>query len=187
MQFMDGTSVWLLAGFIFLLRIVDVSLGTMRTIAVVGGRVRISVLLGFLEVLVWVIAISQVILQIREHPLLMVAYAAGFASGNAVGIYLEKTLALGQCVLRVITKHGGAVADVVRSHGRVLATFRSELEDEVTLLLFVVLPRRELAAMLQKARKVDPQLFWIVERFSETSHLAPLPHATGWRAVFKRK
>lgn len=147
----------------------------------------VSVLLGFFEVLVWVIAVSQVILRIGEHPLLVVSYAAGFASGNAVGIALEKTLALGQCVVRIITNQGEAVADVVRSRGQVLGTFRSEIQGDAKLLLFVLLPRRELSALLRRSREIDSQLFWIVERFSETSHLAPLPHATGWRGVFKKK
>ena len=187
MGFMDGLSVWTLACLIFCFRVLDVSLGTIRTITVVVGRIPLSVLLGFFEVLVWATAISQLILQIKDHPLLLTAYAGGFACGNAVGILLEKKLALGNCVVRMISRDGGSVEEAMRRFGRVLATFRSDSREDPEMLVFAALPRRHLPAALRKAREVDPQLFWVVERFSETSHLAPLPHATGWRAVFKKK
>ncbi len=85
----------------------DVSLGTLRTISVVHGRTRVSVVLGFFEVLVWVTAVSQVITRLDESPWLAVAYAGGFAAGNAVGIALEKRLKLGSVVVRIITAHQG--------------------------------------------------------------------------------
>ena len=100
---MDKLSVWTLAVLIFCLRITDVSLGTIRTIAVVNGRMRLSVLLGFFEVLVWITGISQLIFRLQEHPLLVVAYAGGFAAGNAVGIAVERKVALGHCVIRMIS------------------------------------------------------------------------------------
>src|SRR3989304_8159894 len=65
MGFLETLPIWFLAGLIFSLRIFDVSLSTMRTISVVTGRIRFSVFLGFVEILVWVTAISQVILGQR--------------------------------------------------------------------------------------------------------------------------
>jgi uncharacterized protein YebE (UPF0316 family) len=183
----SGTSVWALAGLIFLLRIADVSLGTMRTISVVNGRLRLSVLLGFFEILLWVTAISQVILRIREHPALIVAYAGGFATGNAIGITLEKKLALGRSVIRVISVKGVEIAHALVEYGQVLGVFRSELKGTPTSLVFATLARKNLLQAIAKAREIDPSLVYVVERFSETSHLSPLPGATGWRAVLKKK
>jgi uncharacterized protein YebE (UPF0316 family) len=182
-----GTSVWALAAIIFCLRVGDVSLGTMRTISVVNGRLRLSVLLGFCEILLWVTAISQVILRIREHPLLVVAYAGGFATGNAIGITLEKKLALGRSVIRVISEKGEDIVHVLDEYGHVLGLFRSELDGSRTSLVFATLARKNLLRAVARARQVDPDLVYVVERFSETSHLAPLPSATGWRGVMKRK
>jgi uncharacterized protein YebE (UPF0316 family) len=180
-------SLWALAVLIFFLRIADVSLGTLRTISVVNGRLRLSVVLGFFEILIWVTAISQVILRVREHPALVVAYAGGFAAGNAMGITLEKKLALGRAVVRVISERGDAVAAVLAEFGRVLGVFDSELGEARTRLVFATLARRDLNRAIARAREIDPQLFYVVERFSETSHLSPLPSPTGWRAVLKRK
>lgn len=182
-----GFSVWALAGIIFFLRILDVSLGTMRTITVVNGRLRLSVFLGFFEVLLWITAVSQVILRVRQHPMLIFAYATGFAAGNAVGILLERKLALGRCVVRMISKDGEGIARAIAPFGQVLGVFSSEANGAQTRLVFATLPRKNLPEAVRRARELDPRVFYVVERFSETSHLAPLPHPSGWRAVFKKK
>lgn len=187
MDWFSGLPVWTVAGLIFCFRIMDVSLGTMRTITVVVGRVKLSVLLGFFEVLIWITAISQLFLGIREHPILIAAWAGGFATGNAIGITLEKQLAMGRCVVRIITAHGDAVVRAIDPPGKALAKFLSTMPEGERTLVFAVLNRRDLNEVLELARREDPELFWVVERFSETSHLDPLPHATGWRAVFKMK
>jgi hypothetical protein len=71
--------------------------------------------------------------------------------------------------------------------GRVLGLFRSELNGSSSSLVFATLERRDLARVIASAREFDPELVYVVERFSETSHLNPLPDATGWRAVLKKK
>jgi uncharacterized protein YebE (UPF0316 family) len=186
-HFDSSHSVWALAAAIFLLRVCDVSLGTLRTISVVNGRLRLSVALGFFEILLWVTAISQVILRVREHPALVLAYAGGFATGNAVGILLERRLALGSCVVRLISKQGEAIASALTSFGQVVGVFQSELGGEQARLVFATLSRRDLPKAVAKAREIDPHLFYVVERFSEASHFTPLPAATGWRAILKKK
>jgi uncharacterized protein YebE (UPF0316 family) len=182
-----GLPVWGLAGIIFTLRIVDVSLGTMRTIMVVNGRLRLSVVLGFFEVLFWMTSVSQVILKVREHPVLVIAYAAGFAAGNAVGILLERKLAFGQCVVRMISREGQAVSGILSSLGRVLGVFQSEINGSPSRLVFATLARRDLPEAVRRARDIDPELFHVVDRFSETHQYTPLPHPSGWRAVLKKK
>jgi uncharacterized protein YebE (UPF0316 family) len=179
--------VWALATLIFLLRVADVSVGTMRTIVVVNGRIRLSVLLGFIEVLIWITAISQVILRLHESPLLVFAYAGGFAAGNAVGITLERRLALGQCVVRMISTDGEQVARVLSSIGKVRGVFHSELGGGSKRLVFATLARADLPEAVRRVKCVDPDVFYVVDRFSQTNGRAPLPHPTGWRAALKMK
>jgi uncharacterized protein YebE (UPF0316 family) len=179
--------VWALATLVFLLRVADVSLGTLRTIVVVHGRIRLSVLLGFFEVLVWITAVSQVILRLRESPVLVVAFASGFAAGNAVGIILERRLALGQCVVRMISREGHEVARVLSSYGQVRGVFRSEVDGPSTRLVFATLPRARLREAVRGVKAVDPDVFYVVERFSQTNGDTPLPRTTGWRAALKMK
>ncbi len=188
MDFFANLPLWLVAVTIFCLRIVDVSLGTVRTLFVVQGRLAVSVLIGFVEVLIWVTAVSQVIMRIRESPFLVVAFAGGFATGNAVGILLERKLAIGTCVLRMILKEQGeAVAAALREAGHVVTTFDGEGSDGVRKLVYTTCPRREVRRVIDVAKQIEPALFYVVDRFSQSGHLGPLPDPTGWRAVFKKK
>jgi uncharacterized protein YebE (UPF0316 family) len=82
-------------------RICDVTLGSIRIIFLARGR-RLASLLGFFEVLIWLLAIRQ-IMQNLNNPVTYIAYAIGFASGNLIGIYLEERLAVGTLIIRMIT------------------------------------------------------------------------------------
>ena len=187
MAWLEALPVAAVAVLIFFLRIVDVSFGTLRTISVVHGRVRVSVVLGFFEVLVWITAVSQVITRINQSPVLLLAYPAGFAAGNAVGILLERRLRLGSCVVRIITaRDPGEMAAALRAAGHDVTTFAGQGGGGPRTLIYTTCPRRELADLIARARDRDPALTFAVERFSETSD-TPLPHATGWRGMLKMK
>lgn len=180
--------VWALAVCIFLLRITDVSLGTVRTILVVQGRLPFSVLIGFFEVLIWLTAVSQVIVRLRESPVLLLAFAAGFAVGNACGILLERHLGIGQCVVRMIAaQEGDAIAARLRGMGHVLTSFVGQGLDGPRTLMFTACSRRELHSVIAAAASLDPQLFYTVDRFSQTGQVGPLPHPSGWRTTIKKK
>lgn len=188
MEFIDSLPIWILAVFIFFFRIIDVSLGTIRTIAVVQGWIRLSVMLGFFEVLLWLAAVSQVIMRVHTHPILMIAFAGGFASGNAVGIALERKIGLGSCVIRMISvQKKKEIEETIRGLGQRVTSFQGEGRDGPRTLLYITCERRDLKKIISTVKKIDPRLFYVVERVAESSHLFPLPHATGWRAVLKKK
>ncbi|MEW6074643.1 MAG: DUF5698 domain-containing protein [Planctomycetota bacterium] len=179
MEFLSELPVWLLGGAIFLLRIGDVSLGTVRTLAIVEGRITSSMVLGFFEVLIWIVAVSQVVARLDESAVLPLFYAGGFAAGNGVGIVLERRLALGTAVLRIISQTTGErVATVLRDAGQAVTTFAGAGRNGSVTLLYVTCPRSRLAANLALATREDPSLFYVVER----------AHATGYgrRAVADR-
>ena len=127
---------------IVLARIMDVSLGTLRTIFIIQGRSLIASTLGFVEVLIWILVASQVI-QHLNHPLYLVSYAAGFATGTWVGIRIEAWLAPGRQVLRVFTRHGPALAKELRELGYALTEFSGKgMQGPVDLLLLEASRRR---------------------------------------------
>ncbi len=188
MDFIDTMPLWLVAVSVFALRILDVSLGTLRTVFVVQGRLFVAVSIGFFEVLIWVTAVSQVVVRVHESPLLAIAFAAGFAAGNATGILLEQRLAVGTCVLRMISKEGGhEIAAALRAAGHVATTFKGEGSDGVRTLVYTTCPRRDVRRLIHIAKSIEPSLFYVVDRFSQSGQIGPLPHPTGWRAVFKKK
>ena len=193
MEVLATIPVWLLAPLVFVLRICDVTLGTVRTVSIVKGRVRLSALLGFFEVLIWITAVTQVIQRLDEAWYLSVAYAAGFAAGNGVGILVERHLALGTSVVRILSdRHGAAIASALRAQGHAVATFNGHgVEGNVTLV-YAVGSRRRSREMINQARRIDPDVLYVAEPAHESSFAAALPlrqvaQPTGWRAVLKKK
>ncbi|MEK7703585.1 MAG: DUF5698 domain-containing protein [Myxococcota bacterium] len=181
--------IWGLALAIFFLRIVDVSMGTVRTLAIVAGRMRTAMALGFCEVLIWIVVVSHVIARVHESPIVAVAFAAGFASGNAVGIYLEKRMAFGNAVLRIVSMHNGdAVAETLRGLGQVVTTFEGQGRDGPVKLIYASCARKRVRRLIASARAIDPTMFYVVERADSWGYgrdVEAMP--TGWRATWKKK
>lgn len=190
MEYLFDLPLWLVATLIFVLRVVDVSLGTCRTIAVVQGRMVTSVVLGFVEVLVWITVVANVIQHASSNAVLLLAYAGGFAAGNATGIYLERRLALGMVILRIISEDAGEeLAEVLGKSVPRVFTFDGYHNGQQMTLLYVAARRRNAPALLEKARKIDPNLFYAFDTLRESNMVATsvLPTATGWRAAVKMK
>ena len=175
---------------IFCARIADVSLGTVRTIAVVKGRTLIASMLGFVEVLIWVIAVSNVVNRL-DQPLNLVAWAAGFAAGNAVGIAIERRLALGDLVMRIISANGRGdkVAAFLREQGQPVTQFEGRGRGGPVQLLYAVLDRADAPRLERLARAMDPDCVLVTEDARKVSlNLRPtMTPRTGWRGVLKRK
>ncbi len=172
---------------IILARLIDVSLGTIRTIAIVQGRAIVAWILGFFEVLVWVFAVSQV-MQNLDRPAYAIAYAFGFATGSYMGIKIESWLAFGLQVVRIFTKKGDAVATFMREKGFAVTTFAAEGRDGPVSLIFIETRRRTTPLILRYAATADPSCFYLVDDIRLAAHPAPVRHQpTGWRAVLKKK
>ena len=101
-SFFDSSmfSYFIMPILIFMARICDVSIGTLRIIFVSKGKRNIAPVLGFFEVLIWITAISK-IMENLDNYINFVAYAAGFATGNYVGMIIEEKLAMGILMISV--------------------------------------------------------------------------------------
>lgn len=185
----DDSMPLLMPILICIARIGDVSLGTLRTVAVVRGRVALATGLGFFEVLIWVFAVGSVVTEL-DNPMNILGYSTGYALGNAAGIHLEKKLALGHLVLRVISRSSGAaIAVALRAEGfRVTELDGRGMFGDVTILL-VVVDRIDSERVQQIALNVDSEAFISMEEsvgVNRALHpeLVPL---TGWRALVAKK
>jgi uncharacterized protein YebE (UPF0316 family) len=175
---------------IFCSRIVDVSLGTLRTISIVQGRKWMAFWLGFFEVILWLIVISAVIHRIQENLALGIFYALGFAAGNMVGIELEHWLALGHIILRVISRRRSKeLTNCIRVNGFSVTVFHGEGKDGPVDELYIVCRRRDMKPLLQLVRDIDPDAFYVTEQAGAVSKIyrPVMQQVTGWRAIFKRK
>lgn len=167
-SFLPTDSAWLPV-FIFFARITDVSIGTMRLICVTRGRKTLAVVLGFLEVTVWILAISSVFSRL-DHWVNIVAYAGGFATGNAVGMWIERMLAMGvQVVLLISRGSAHAVAERLRFAGMIVTTFIGAGRHGPVSLCLAIVPRRKTASVIRMAKDIDPDVIVTVEDVVESS------------------
>jgi len=175
---------------IFLARIMDVSLGTLRTISIVQGRTWAAFWLGFVEIIIWLWVVSAVIPHVREIPVLAIFYAFGFAFGNMVGIRLEKLLAFGHIIIRVISKkHFAKMADTIREAGFAVTTFQGEGLSGPVIELYIVCRRRDFMGIIRMVHSIEPDAFYFTEQVGSVSKLyrPTLTPVTGWRAILKKK
>jgi uncharacterized protein YebE (UPF0316 family) len=148
---------------IFLARICDVSIGTMRIIFVSKGKKNIAPFLGFFEVLIWIIAISK-IMQNLDNYINYVAYAAGFATGNLVGMIIEEKLAMGIQMIRVFTSEKGMeLVKNLNSNGFGATTIEAHGAKEKVHLIYSIVHRDDVAKVLGVINEFNPRAFFTIE------------------------
>ncbi|HSB90085.1 MAG TPA: DUF5698 domain-containing protein [Anaerolineales bacterium] len=148
---------------IFLLRVVDMSLDTLRVLFVVRGRRAAVWFLGFSQSLIWVTAITVVLAHL-DNPWNVLGYAAGFASGTLLGMLIEDRLALGHGHVRVIsTQQGPAVAQALRQAGHAVTELTGRGRDGAVSVLSTSVRRREIDPLLRLITSLDPAAFVTVE------------------------
>jgi uncharacterized protein YebE (UPF0316 family) len=170
-SFFDSTlfSYGLLPLLIFLARICDVSIGTMRIIFVSKGKRNIAPFLGFFEVLIWIVAVSK-IMQNLDNYINYVAYAAGFATGNFVGMLIEERLAVGIQMIRVITQQGGAdLMQTLNSKGFGATCVEARGAKDNVQLVYTIVQRNDLRNVLEIINRFNPGVFYTIEDVRATN------------------
>jgi uncharacterized protein YebE (UPF0316 family) len=161
---------------IFFLRLVDVSIGTLRIVYIARGTKYIAPILGFFEILIWLMAIRQIFNNLNNIACYL-AYAGGFAAGNFVGIYLEKKLALGHEVVRIITRsNADNLIKNIKNAGFGITTIDGEGATGMVKIIFTIVKRKNLTEILALINKHNPKAFYTIERVQTASKgIYPLP------------
>jgi len=180
----------LLAFLVFFSRVLDVSIGTIRMIATMQGRMVMAFVLGIFEVTIWLIVIATVVNTVLERPWLLLFYALGYSTGNVVGIVLERKLALGHAILRIITgTHAQEIFDALIAAEFRVTRFEGEGVRGPVSELYIVCERKRLAPALKVVQAIDPEVFYLCETPTRVrrfrGQMAMLPQ--NWRSVMKRK
>jgi len=158
-DFLFSASAWLTALMIFGLRITDMSLDTLRVLLVMRGRKGAAWLLGFCQSSVFVIAITRVLANLN-NPLTILGYAAGFATGNVIGILIEERLAVGHIHLSIVSPRRGAVlAEALRAAGFAVTEIPARGRDGTVHLLSVSVLRKDLAHAEEIVHRTDEEAF----------------------------
>jgi uncharacterized protein YebE (UPF0316 family) len=157
---------------IVLARITDVSLDTIRTVAVVQGRRKFAALLGFFEAVVYITAVAKVLLNMN-HPVYALAYGLGYAAGTYLGITIEQRLAFGNQLASLFTRKGVELAKVLLAAGYRLAEVQGHTQNGNLTILYVEIPRRHARKLVHDASAVDEACFCIINDVREAAFVAP--------------
>ena len=154
---------------IFSLRLADQSLGTMRALLVAKNKSIYAALIGLVESAIWIIAVSQVIKDI-DDPLLIGAYAAGFAAGTIIGSYIERIVGVGNIVVRVFCPADSpSVAERLRKKGYGVTIIDGQGKDGPVKIYLCVIPRRRLKTVLDMIKEINPDSFITTDMANPTS------------------
>jgi len=155
---------------IFLLRLLDQTLGTLRILYVNKGKPVFGAILGFIESAIWVVAISQVIQDLND-PFLIFGYALGFAAGTIMGSYIENTIAIGDIVVRIFAPKNSdniQLAEELRNSGFGVTIINGEgMEGEVSIA-WCVTPRKRLKEVLKIVSEINPEAYVTTEPTNPT-------------------
>jgi uncharacterized protein YebE (UPF0316 family) len=167
---------------IVMARITDISLDTVRTVAIVQGRRLFAAILGVLEAGIYIVAVAQVLREIGKHPIYGVAYALGFALGTYLGILVDQWLAFGEQLVTVFTRKSEELVTILRGEGFRVTEFMGKGRDGDVSALFCQVPRRDSPKLAHRVRQLDPACFYVINDVRASS-AATLPSSThGLRA-----
>ena len=148
---------------IFLTRICDVSIGTVRYILISRGFKTIAPIFGFFEVIIWLLAIGQVMGNI-SNPICYIAYGGGFAAGTYIGMMIEERMRLGMAIVRLITPLP-AVDFIERLHqyGYGVTSIMAEGAISKVTIIFMVVKRSRIPELIILIRDFNPNAFYTIE------------------------
>ncbi len=144
---------------IFFSRVADVSLGTLRIIYLTRGRSKLAAAIGFVEVLIYIVALA-VVMQHLDRPINILIYALGFSAGNYVGSWVEEKVAVGFVNVQVIFKQVCVdFEDDLREMGYGVTAVDCFGKEGPHRILYILMKRRDLPAFLTEIREMSDEAF----------------------------
>ncbi len=164
---------------IFVARILDVSLGTIRIVFISKGFKYLAPVIGFFEILIWLLAIGQ-IMQNLNNIYYYIFYAAGFAVGNFVGMHIEEKLSIGTQIIRVITRREASkLLKTLKSAGYGVTSADAKGNKRQVKIIYVVIDRRDVQNVIRLIKRYNPNAFYTIEDIKFASKKL-LPYRKSW-------
>ena len=175
---------------IMFLRIIDVSLGTVRLIMVFRGRRITAAVLGFFEVIIWLTAITAIISHITDW-VNVIFYGLGFALGNVVGMKIENIMAVGQQVVRFIsTEESDKITRILRAKGYGVTEVVASGREGPVGLGFLIAARKKIPSLIGLISGMDPKAVVTIEDVRHSNiveYVRPIGIGSRWLKFIKKK
>ena len=168
---------------IFLARVVDVSIGTIRIVFVSKGKKTLAPLFGFIEVIIWLLAISQIMRNL-DNVLCYIAYGGGFAMGTFVGLLIEERMAIGTLLIRVITRaDAGDLISSLKARNYGVTSIPAEGPSGSVNVIYSVIRREDLKEVVEIIKRFNPKAFYSIEdvKFASDGIFPLKPTVSHWR------
>ena len=147
---------------IFLARVTDVSMGTMRVVFISKGF-KIAPLLGFFEILIWLVAIQQIMVNLT-NPFCYIAYAAGFSTGTFIGMSIEERISIGKAIIRVIVrKNPERLMGALTAEGYGVTGIDAHGPSGKVKDILVIIDRQDVRDVVRTIKKHNPNAFYSIE------------------------
>jgi len=149
--------------FIFIARVIDVSLQTLRVVFVSKGFKLLAPMVGFFEVLIWILALGQIMKNLTNFYCYL-AYAAGFAMGTVVGLLIEERLSIGKIILRIIVKNDLTdFLNFLKAHDFGVTVVPAVGATGAVKIIFTVINRKDVELVITNLQKFNPKAFYSIE------------------------
>jgi uncharacterized protein YebE (UPF0316 family) len=156
---------------IFAAKTIEVSIATIRLVFVNKGERVKGALLGFVEILIWILVVSSVLTNITDDPMKIFAYAAGFSLGNFLGVSIESKIAVGLASIQVVINEddGEILAGKLRDNEYGVTIIDGKGKDDSKKdLLFIQLKRKKIPAAIRLIKETDPDAYISVNDIKST-------------------
>jgi uncharacterized protein YebE (UPF0316 family) len=165
---------------IFGARICDMSMDTVRVIFMSKGIKYLPSIIGFFEVIIWLVAIGQVMNNLT-NIVCYIAYGAGFATGTFIGMAIEEKLSLGLTSVRIITKEDpSALMQYLRAHDYGVTVVNGEGGTGPVKMVFTIIKRKDLNHVVSIIKQFHPKGFYSIEEVKSVAEgVFPERRATG--------
>jgi uncharacterized protein YebE (UPF0316 family) len=148
---------------IFFARICDVSLGTLRIVFISKGKKNIAPIIGFFELLIWIVVISE-ILKSADNIVCYIAYAGGYAAGNFIGMNIEERIAIGSQLIKVFSpKDVTPLQKCLNDLGFGVTVVEGDGSTGKVKILYLVIDRKAFAQVEKILKEFDPFIFYVIE------------------------
>ena len=156
---LQGPALYLI---IFFAKIIEVSISTIRLVYINKGERVKGALLGFVEIMIWLVVVSSVLNNITEDPIKVFIYAAAFSLGNFLGVTIESKIAVGLASIQVVVDQsdGEILADALREQGYGVTIIEGKgINESVKNLLFIQLKRKKIPAAIKSIKEHNPEAY----------------------------
>ena len=146
---------------IFIARILDVSIGTIRTLIMVKGKLKITSILAFLEVLIWILVVKEALVTDNNSVFIPISYSLGYATGTFIGSYICKNLIKSVIGIEIIVKQNKLkLIKAIRKCGFAVSVI--DLKDNKNGLLLCQVNHKSEQKLIGLVKKYDENAFIIV-------------------------